>query len=433
MNYLKNLKKKILKNKACIGIIGLGYVGLPLSILFSKKGYKVYGFDIDKSKIKKINLGVSYINRISKENIQRIKKKGFFSSNFKKISECDIIIICVPTPLKNEKPYVGHIENTIKSIKKFLKEGQVIVLESTSYPGTTDELIKKKLNKKFIVGKNFFIGFSSERINPGFNESTLSKIPKVVSGFSDSCKKIIFLFYSRFFSRVVLASKVEVAEFSKLLENIYRAVNISFINEMKLIANRFDLDIFEIIKIASTKPFGFSRFDPGPGTGGHCIPVDPKFLSFKSRQYGFNPKFIELAAKTNIKILTNITNIIQNDLRKRKINFKNSKILILGVSYKKNVDDLRESASLRLIKILQRKKIKKIDYSDPYHRDFIKTRSLVLNKKGIKISSKNIKKYDLVILMTNHDKFNYRLIYKNAKKIIDTRGVFSVDHKVIRG
>lgn len=433
MYYFKYLKKKISTKKAYIGIIGLGYVGLPLSILFSKKGFKVYGFDIDKSKINKINMGISYINRISNESIKSIKKKGFFSSNFKKISKCDIIIICVPTPLKNEKPYVGHIENTIKSIKKFLKEGQVIILESTSYPGTTEELIKKKLNKRFIVGKNFFIGFSSERINPGFNEDSISKIPKVVSGFTDNCKKIISLFYSCFFSRVVVASKVEVAEFSKLLENIYRAVNIGFINEMKLVADRFKLDIFEIIKIASTKPYGFSRFNPGPGTGGHCIPVDPKFLSFKSRKYGFKPKFIELAAKTNIKILSNITNLITKDLGKRKIKLKNSKILILGISYKKNVDDLRESASLRLIKILQRKKVKKIDYSDPYHKNFIKTRSLVMNKKGIKISPKNIKKYDIVILMTDHDKFNYSLIYKNSKKIIDTRGVFSVNNKVIRG
>ena len=431
-NYFKHLNNLISKKKAVIGVIGLGYVGLPLSILFVNKGFKICGFDIDKAKIKKIFSNISYIDRIDNKFIKKLNYSGKFSHNFKNISLCDVIVICVPTPLKNNNPYTNYIKNTYKYIEKFLKPGQVIILESTSYPGTTNELIVKKIEKEFKIGKNFFVGFSSERINPGFNENSIHKVPKVVSGQTKKCLKIINNFYSNFFSTIVRCKSIEIAEFSKLLENIYRAVNIGFINEMKLVAQRFNLDIFDIIKVAATKPFGFKRFDPGPGTGGHCIPIDPKYLYYKSSKLGFKPKFIELAGETNLKVLKNIASLTFKNLRERKISNNKAKILILGIAYKKNIDDLRESAALNLINILK-KKIKNIDFSDPYIKSFIKTRTSKIDKKSIKISAKILKKYDLTILMTDHDNFDYKVIYKNSNFIIDTRGKFQLDNKVIRG
>ena len=431
-NYFKHLNNLISKKKAVIGVIGLGYVGLPLSILFVNKGFKICGFDIDKAKIKKIFSNISYIDRIDNKFIKKLNYSGKFSHNFKNISLCDVIVICVPTPLKNNNPYTNYIKNTYKFIEKFLKPGQVIILESTSYPGTTNELIVKKIEKEFKIGKNFFVGFSSERINPGFNENSIHKVPKVVSGQTKKCLKIINNFYSNFFSTIVRCKSIEIAEFSKLLENIYRAVNISFINEMKLVAQRFNLDIFDIIKVAATKPFGFKRFDPGPGTGGHCIPIDPKYLYYKSSKLGFKPKFIELAGETNLKVLKNIASLTFKNLRERKISNNKAKILILGIAYKKNIDDLRESAALNLINILK-KKIKNIDFSDPYIKSFIKTRTSKIDKKSIKISAKILRKYDLTILMTDHDNFDYKVIYKNSNFIIDTRGKFQLDNKVIRG
>jgi UDP-N-acetyl-D-glucosamine dehydrogenase len=431
-NYFKHLNNLISKKKAVIGVIGLGYVGLPLSILFVNKGFKICGFDIDKAKIKKIFSNISYIDRIENKLIKKLNYSGKFSHNFKNISLCDVIVICVPTPLKNNNPYTNYIKSTYKYIEKFLKPGQVIILESTSYPGTTNELIVKKIEKEFKIGKNFFVGFSSERINPGFNENSIHKVPKVVSGQTKECLKIINNFYSNFFSTIVRCKSIEIAEFSKLLENIYRAVNISFINEMKLVAQRFNLDIFDIIKVAATKPFGFKRFDPGPGTGGHCIPIDPKYLYYKSSKLGFKPKFIELAGETNLKVLKNIASLTFKNLRERKISNNKAKILILGIAYKKNIDDLRESAALNLINILK-KKIKNIDFSDPYIKSFIKTRTSKIDKKSIKISAKILRKYDLTILMTDHDNFDYKVIYKNSNFIIDTRGKFQLDNKVIRG
>lgn len=432
INYFKKLNNLINKKKAVIGIIGLGYVGLPLSILFANKGFKIFGFDIDKKKIKKISSNISYIDRIERRFIKKINYSGKFSYNFNNISLCDVIVICVPTPLKKNSPYTNYIKDTYKSIEKFLKPGQTIILESTSYPGTTNELIIKKIEKKYKLGQNFFVGFSSERINPGFNENSIHKVPKVVSGQTKKCLRIIYNFYSNFFSSVVKCKNIEIAEFSKLLENIYRSVNIGFINEMKLVAQRFNLDIFDIIKVAATKPFGFKRFDPGPGTGGHCIPIDPKYLYYKSSKLGFKPKFIELASETNLKVLKNIAKLVFKNLKKRNIFISKAKILILGIAYKKNIDDLRESAALNLINILK-KKIINIDFSDPYIKSFVKTRTSKINKKSIKLNSKILKKYDLTILMTDHDKFDYKLIYKNSKFIIDTRGKYQLDYKVIRG
>lgn len=422
----------MLKKNYTIGVIGLGYVGLPLAILFAKKKFKVIGFDIDLEKVKKLKKNESYLKRISKTQIKQIKKKkGTFTNNFELVNKCDCIIICVPTPLKKNKPDLSFIQNTIKKIYKYLKTKQLIILESTSYPGTTRELVVEKLNKKFDVGKDFFIGFSSERINPGENENVIDEIPKVISGYSDKCLNLISKLYSKIFKKVVKSKSLEIAEFSKLLENIYRSVNIGFVNEMKIIADKMNLDIFEILKVAKTKPYGFNAFEPGPGVGGHCIPIDPEYLYWKSKKIGLEANFIKLSAKTNndvIKFIIKKINLIKSRFYKNK---KKLKILILGVSYKKNVDDLRESSSVRLIKKLKKENYQ-IDYSDPFVKKKINIRDFNSNQKSIRINKTNLSKYDISILMTDHDKFDYKKIYNYSKRIIDCRGKFTIDEKVFR-
>jgi UDP-N-acetyl-D-glucosamine dehydrogenase len=429
----KNLIKKLSNRKIIIGVIGLGYVGLPLAILFAKKGFKVFGFDKDVEKIKKLNSKKSYIERIIDSDVAFLLKKGEVSNVFQNIRNCDVIVVCVPTPLKkNNIPDISFIKNTIASMNNHLRINQILILESTSYPGTTRELIVEKLNKKFQIGVDFFVGFSSERINPGFNENSIHKIPKVVSGYSHNCLNLISKFYNLFFEKVVKANSLEVAEFSKLLENIYRAVNIGFVNEMKMVADKMNLDIFEIINVAKTKPYGFRAFNPGPGIGGHCIPVDPHYLYWKAKKNGIKAKFIKLSANTNLKVIGFIKLKILEYLRKNKIKKSNAKILILGMSYKPNIDDLRESSSVFLLKELLNINIKNIQWCDPHIKQKISIIKFNYNKKGININSKILNFFDTVVLMTDHDKFDYDLIYKNSKAIIDCRGRYAVDDKVIR-
>ena len=429
----KNLTKNFFDKKISIGVIGLGYVGLPLAILFAKKGYKVFGFDTDVRKIKILNSKKSYIERIKDSDIAILSKKGEVSSVFQNIRNCDVILICVPTPLKkNNDPDISFVKNTISLINNHLRTNQILILESTSYPGTTRELLVDKFNKKFQIGVNFFVGFSSERINPGFNENSLHKIPKVVSGYSQNCLNLISKFYNLFFEKVIKASSLEVAEFSKLLENIYRSVNIGFINEMKLVADKMNLDIFEIINVAKTKPFGFRPFHPGPGIGGHCIPVDPHYLYWKAKKKGIRANFIKLSAKTNLNVINFIKLKILKLLKEKEIKKINAKILFLGIAYKPNVDDLRESGSVNLMTKLLKENIGKIQWSDPHINQAILINKFNYNKKGININPKNLKSFDVVLLMTDHDKFNYDMIYKNSKLIIDCRGRFPVGEKVIR-
>ena len=429
--FLKKTINLIDTKTCCVGIIGLGYVGLPLSILFVKNNFKIIGFDVDKKKISKIKKNQSYIDRISNKDVGLINKGGKFYSNFSNITKCDIIIICVPTPLKiNRSPDLSFIKATINSIKKFLKKGQVLILESTSYPGTTKDEIYKKIKNKFMMGENFFLGFSSERIDPGINENSIQKIPKVVSGYSENCLKVISNFYSKSFNEIVESKSVEIAEFSKLLENVYRSVNIGFINEMKILADKMGVDIFDVINVASTKPYGFRRFFPGPGIGGHCIPVDPHYLYWKSVKVGFPAKFIKLSGEINILVMSFLLKKILKNLKSKKISLIKSKILILGLSYKKNLDDIRESASIKLISNLFKKGIKNISAHDPYVIDKI----LIKKIKKIKhLNSGAIRSFDIVVLMTDHDLFDYDLIKNNAKLIIDCRGRFEVKNNVQRG
>ena len=426
----KNIIKKIDSKKLCIAVIGLGYVGLPLSLLISKKD-RVIGIDIDKKKINQLSLNRSYIERIDNKKIRNFNKKNIFSTDFSKIIESDFIIICVPTPLKtNKSPDLSFVKNAVAKIKPHLKKGQTIILESTSYPGTTNDHIVKILSKNFIIGKELFVGFSSERIDPGINDHKIDKIPKVVSGYSKLCLQIVSKFYGKYFKKIFKAESLLIAEFSKLLENVYRSVNIGFINEIKIIADRMGVDVFKIIEAANTKPYGFRRFWPGPGVGGHCIPIDPIFLNFAAKKYGCDSKFIELSSYVNFKIVKFVEKKIISFLIKNNIKFSEAKLLFLGLAYKKNLDDCRESASLKLFDLLRKKKIKNIKFHDPHFKKLNIPKKIIMLKN---LTYQALSKFDLVVLMTDHDCFNYKLINKNSKKIIDCRGKFPVSEKVIRG
>lgn len=429
-NYKNNILNKINTKKICISVIGLGYVGLPLSLLLSKKD-RVIGIDIDKKKINSLNTNKSHLERIENNKIRKFNEKNIFSTDFSKIVDSDFIIICVPTPLKkNKTPDLSFIKNAISKIRPYIKKGQTIILESTSYPGTTYDHIVKIFNRNFIIGKEIFVGFSSERIDPGRNDNRIQKIPKVVSGYSASCLKIISIFYKKYFDKIFKADSLLIAEFSKLLENVYRSVNIAFINEMKIIADKMGIDVFKIIEAANTKPYGFRRFWPGPGIGGHCIPIDPIFLNFAAKKFGYDSKFVKLSSDVNFKTVKFVEDKVTSFLIKNNIKFNSAKILFLGLAYKKNLDDYRESASLKLFSFLNMKKINKIKFYDPHFEKNTVPKKIKLLKK---LTPKIINKFDLVILMTDHDCFNYNLINKNAKKIIDCRGKFSLSDKVIRG
>lgn len=435
MNYVNNLIKKITKKKISIGVIGLGYVGLPLSVLFAKKKIKILGFDLDKNKLNLLRNNRTYIERIKPNDIRIINKNfGSFHYKFEKIKECDFIVICVPTPLrKNEYPDLRYVKKTIKLIFNFLRPGQILVLESTSYPGTTRELIINKIKNKFDIGKNFFIGFSSERINPGFNENKIENVPKVVSGYTSNCLRLISNVYKIFFKKIVKSKSIEIAEYSKLLENIYRSVNIGFINEMKFIADKMGMDIFEILKIAKTKPYGFRPFKPGPGIGGHCIPIDPNYLYWKANKVGIKANFIKLSSTTNKKVIKFIKNKILLHLRQRKLKKNRAKILILGLAYKQNIDDVRESSSLEIINELLKEKIHFLRWSDPHVKKFVINKNKKEMNKSIMISKNSLLMFDLVVLLTDHDKFDYKKILKFSKHIIDCRGRFPTSLKVTRG
>tara|TARA_Y100000389_G_C17470712_1_gene530446 strand:- start:7730 stop:9010 length:1281 start_codon:yes stop_codon:yes gene_type:complete len=420
MIYYSNLLKKIKNKKASIGIIGLGYVGLPLAGVFAKNNFNVTGIDIDLRKVKMLNKSKSYIKHIKNNFLEKIQKKFKATSNFKIINLLDIIIICLPTPLNNLKnPDLSYIQNTLEKIKPFLKKGQIIILESSTYPGSTKKMVQPIINqKKFILGKNFFLGYSPEREDPSNKKYSISNIPKLLSGTTPECKELTKTIYSKIVKKTVSMSCIEAAEFTKIFENTFRSVNIALVNELKLLSTKTKLNINEIINAASTKPFGFKAFQPGPGVGGHCIPIDPYYLNWVAKKNDMKINFIGLAGKINDMM----PKWIVNESLKGKVV---KKALILGVAYKKNVDDMRESPALDFIKILSKKKIK-VDYHDPYIK-IIKTRKFKKTLKSINI--KKINNYDIVYLVTNHDNFNYKFIKKNAKLIIDTRNVFKKEIK----
>ena len=440
----KEIDDLIIKKDVTVGIIGLGYVGLPLALRFSSVGFKTIGIDIDLEKINNINHGKSYLSHINENDIVKGLNEGFRAySNFDKIKQTNIIIICVPTPLKSDKmPDLSFISNTMKSLNPFFKHNQLLILESTTYPGATEEEIVGYIDKmnnyvgsksrKLNIGENFFVGYSPEREDPGNNVYSIQNIPKIVSGHTARCASLTQLVYDQITNKTVMVSSTRVAEMVKIVENTYRSINIGLVNELKMIADKINIDIYEVIEAASTKPFGFHPHYPGPGLGGHCIPIDPYFLSWKANQFGIKAKFVELAGEINTKIIDYIIKKTISSLKMNNKNIEKSKILILGLSYKKNINDLRESPSLELIDKLKNKKNASVHYSDPFFSRIPKTRKYDLNMKSVKISSDAINKYDVVILMTDHDNFDYSKIKKNSKILIDTRGKYKVGENVIR-
>ncbi len=422
-----NLLTKIKSKKAVIGIVGLGYVGLPLAFAFRKKKFKVIGFDIDQKKINSLDEGKSFLSHISDKDISKMNLKNGFTSttDFSRLTEVDAIIICVPTPLsKFKKPDLEPVYQTGKTVSKYLKKGQIVVLESSTYPGTTNPELKSILERSGLSsGKDFYLAYSPEREDPGNKNFSTSIIPKIVGADDLKTSKLVFELYKQVISKVVEVSSTQVAEAAKLTENIFRSVNIALVNELKVIYDEMGIDVWEVIEAASTKPFGFMPFYPGPGLGGHCIPIDPFYLTYKAKEFGINTKFIELAGEIN----TNMPNIVINKLTYALSEFMNksinkSKILIIGMAYKKDVDDMRESPSLILYELLQ-KYGAHVDYHDDYVKQIPPTREHknLEGLKSVKLSSSNLKKYDALLISTDHSYINYKFLSKNSDLIIDTR------------
>ena len=423
---MNKLIKKLENQSAIIGIIGLGYVGLPLMLRYAEVGFKVIGFDVDDEKIKKLNAGKSYIEHIPSAFIKQAVERGFIAtSDFSRAKEVDALFICVPTPLnKYREPDLSFIINTVDSLSPYLRTEQIMSLESTTYPGTTDEELLPRIEEQgFKVGKDYYLVFSPEREDPGNPNFKTQTIPKVVGGVTEECLRTGIALYSPGIDRVVPVSSTRAAELTKLLENIHRAVNIGLVNEMKIVADKMDIDIHEVISAAATKPFGFTPYYPGPGLGGHCIPIDPFYLTWKAREYGLATRFIELAGEVNTKMPEWVIGKTMDALNERGKSMKGSKVLVLGIAYKKNVDDMRESPAVELMKLLEEKGAI-INYSDPHVPIFPKMRKYHFDLKSVNITAESLVNYDCLLLATNHDKFDYKLIKQHANLIIDTRGIY---------
>lgn len=417
----KELKEKITNKTAKVSVIGLGYVGLPLAIEIGKTGFGVIGIDVDKEKVDKVNNGRSYIPDVDEDELSRLvsKNKLVATSDYKILKEVDIVSICVPTPLgKTREPDISYIIGAASEISKYLHQGQLIILESTTFPGTTKDIVLPELEKRNLkVGKDFFLTFSPERVDPGNKKYTIKNTPKVVAGITSDCTEIAKIFYQQIIEKVVLVASTQEAEMVKLLENIFRSVNIALVNELTLMCDRLGIDIWNIIEAASTKPFGFMPFYPGPGLGGHCIPIDPVYLSWKAKTYGFYSKFIEFAEEVNKNMPHYVVRKITDALNIHKKCINGSKILILGVAYKENVGDIRESPALDIMEILRRQGAE-IIYNDPYAPQIKigdkKVGSLPLNEHLLSQA-------DCVVITTAHSSYDYKWIVENAKIVVDTR------------
>jgi len=415
---------------ATIGIVGLGYVGLPLMLRYAETGFKVLGFDIDAEKVDKLNNGETYIEHITADKIAAARSAGFeATTDFSRIGEVEAVILCVPTPLnKYREPDMSFVIDTTDAVKPYLRAGQVLSLESTTYPGTTEEELLPRVEKGGLkVGENVFLVYSPEREDPGNPDFETRTIPKVIGGHTPACLEVGLALYQPAIDKVVPVSSTKAAELTKLLENIHRAVNIGLVNEMKIVADKMDIDIHEVIDAAATKPFGFVAYYPGPGLGGHCIPIDPFYLTWKAREYGVNTRFIELAGEVNSSMPEYVVNKTALALNDRQRSIKGSKVLVLGIAYKKNVDDMRESPSVEVMELL-RGLGAEISYSDPHVPVFPKMREHKFDLKSVPLTAEGIASYDCVVLTTDHDKFDYDLLKQHAKLIVDTRGKYSGKH-----
>ena len=424
------IETKIKNRSAKVGIIGLGYVGLPLTLLFSEQKFRITGFDIDSRKVETLTSGGSYIVRIPETEIQAANAAGFqATTNFSRIEEMDAVIICVPTPLnEHHEPDLSFIAATAKAIAPHLRPGQVIILESTTYPGTTEELLIPLLEKNPLglkaarngraAGDEFYVAFSPEREDPGNDTVARRDIPKVIGGLNPTATELAAALYGTIFNRTVPVSAPSVAEMTKLLENIYRCVNIALVNELKLLCLRMGIDIWEVIAAASTKPFGFQAFYPGPGLGGHCIPIDPFYLSWKAKEYDFHTRFIELAGEINLKMPYHVVSSTAAALNRQRKSLNGANVLVLGVAYKKDIDDLRESPALTIIELLQGEGAQ-VHYNDPYFEFVGRGRKYDLQMHNTPLD--NLGQYDCVLIVTDHSDYDYQRIVNESKLVVDTR------------
>jgi UDP-N-acetyl-D-glucosamine dehydrogenase len=422
----ESLLRKLRRREATVAIVGMGYVGLPLALRFAQSGYRVLGLDIDAAKVEKLNRGLSYIEHIGAAGVAAARAKGFeATSDFARAASADGIIICVPTPLTaHREPDLAYVVGTMESLAPHLRAGQVISLESTTYPGTTDEEIVSRVEKRGLsVGRDIFVCFSPERENPGTDALDSRHIPKLCGGATPACLEVGLALYEQVVDKVVPVSSTRVAEMAKLLENIHRAVNIGLVNEMKVICDRMGIDVHEVIRAAATKPFGFVPYWPGPGLGGHCIPIDPFYLTWKARAYGMHTRFIELAGEINSAMPEWVVGKVAEALNEHGRAIKGSRVLVLGIAYKKNVDDMRESPAVELMELLQRRGAR-VEYHDPHVPVFPKMREHRFDLKSVALGAETLRGYDVVLLATDHDAFDYELIRKNSRLIVDTRGRF---------
>ena len=421
-NVKDTLLEKLMKKDALVAVLGLGYVGLPLATVFAEKGFEVIGIDLDKRKVERINRGESYISDVPGEQVARLVKDGFLSatSDFSVLNKVDAVSICVPTPLrKTGDPDLSYILSVADELAKYIHKGMVIVLESTTYPGTTREILLPKLSEgaRLKVGEDFFLAFSPERVDPGREDWTTINTPKVIGGITETCTEMAKSWYEQALETVVPVSSSEVAEMAKLLENTFRMINIGLVNEMALMCNRLGVDVWEVIDAAATKPFGFMRFTPGPGLGGHCIPIDPLYLSWKLKALNYTARFIELASEINTGMPRYVVGLVQDALNEQMKPIKGSKLLVLGAAYKPNIDDLRESPSLDVIGLLL-KKGAIVNYHDPY---IPQLKSDGLDMESVGDLDKAVRDADCVVIITNHKDYDYSAILREAKCIVDTR------------
>ena len=425
-SYQALLKKKISERSAVIGIVGLGYVGQPLTLRFAEEGFKVLGFDISDERVAELNTGFSSIEHISNQRLLAAVSSGSeFTTEMSRAAEVDVLVLCLPTPLKNARePDLSFVLNTLEALLPFLRRGQALSLESTTYPGTTtDELAPRVSGIGLNIGEDFFLIYSPEREDPGNQEFTTQEIPKIVSGFSAACLEVAEDLYGAIVEKAVSVSSPAVAEMTKLLENTYRAINIGLANEMKLVADQLGLDIFEVIDAAATKPFGFAAYYPGPGIGGHCIPIDPYYLSWKAKLAGVDTRFIELAGEVNRAMPGFVIAKLENALAQFNKQLFASNILVLGLAYKKNVDDVRESPAVEIIHNLSQAGCH-VAYSDPHVDTFPVMRKYHYQLTSEAINPSNLESADAVIIATDHDAFDFEMVLAHSKCIVDARGVY---------
>ena len=445
------LCERIVRKETKVGIVGLGYVGLPLALAFSEKGFQTAGFDVDPAKVASLHKGISYIGHLAGDHIARQIELNLFhpTNDFAKLREMDAIVICVPTPLNlHREPDLTYIEETAEAIRSVLRAGQLVILESTTYPGTTEEVMlpilegstlkcqraaysitNNNVERNSDADPDFYLAFSPEREDPGNSETERSMIPKVVGGINGASARVAQVLYAQVFQSTVLVSGTRVAEMTKILENTYRCVNIALVNELKLLCLRADINIWEVIEAAKTKPFGFSAFYPGPGLGGHCIPVDPFYLSWKAREFEFTTRFIELAGEINTSMPDHVVEGVAAALDRRGKPLSQSRILILGVAYKRDVGDTRESPALRIIELLKRRNVQ-VEYNDPHVPSLPKSRNYDFGLESIPLNSETLKQFDCVLIVTDHRSYDYSWIVRESALVIDTRNATA---KVLEG